>query len=281
MAAWRPLFVCFAALLAIVPANAFAQHVAFDSLNAVRARGCDGKAGLARPFVRNAELERAALELSRGATLREAMTHLEHRLQHATSIVIRNASSEESRRRVLADEFCGDILDATLTLAGVVERDRDAWMVLGAPFETPSAADASAMNRRVLELINEARAHKRRCGAKVYQPAAPLKLAAGLHKAALRHARDMAAHSFLGHEGSDGTRAAQRATGAGYSWRTVGENVAAGSATPEQAVEDWLKSPGHCANLMNNDYTETGIAVVVNPTSAAGIYWAQVFAAPR
>src|SRR5512145_1490423 len=108
MAALRPLFVCLAALLAIVPANAFAQHVAFDSLNAVRARGCDGKPGLARPFVRNAELDRAALELSRGATLREAMTHLEHRLRHATSIVIRNASSEESRRRVLADEFCGD-----------------------------------------------------------------------------------------------------------------------------------------------------------------------------
>jgi uncharacterized protein YkwD len=247
----------------------------------VRARGCGGKTGLTTRFVRNTELDRAALELSRGTTLREVMAHLEHRLRHATSIVIRNASSEESRRRLLADEFCDDVLDATLTLAGVVERDRDAWMVLGAPFETPSAADASAMNRRVLELINAARAHKRSCGDKIYQPAGPLRRAAGLDKAALQHARDMAAHSFLGHEGSDGTRVAQRATGAGYSWKRIGENVAAGSATPEQAVDDWLKSPGHCANLMNKEYTETGIAVSVNPTSAAGIYWTQVFARPR
>jgi uncharacterized protein YkwD len=32
---------------------------------------------------------------------------------------------------------------------------------------------------------------------------------------------------------------------------------------------------------MNGDYTETGIAVIVNPLSTAGIYWAQVFAAPQ
>jgi uncharacterized protein YkwD len=268
-------------LLATLPVLAQGQQPAFDSLNAVRAQGCGGKPGIALPFVRNADLDRGALAMSRGATLREAMAQLEHRLQHATSIVIRNASSEASRRDVLKNQFCADVLDRTLTHVGVVERDRDAWMILGAPFETPSAANTSAMNQRVLELINEARSQKRRCGSKRYQPAAPLKRDAQLDKAALRHARDMAAHSFLGHDGTDGTRVAQRATDAGYAWRKVGENVAAGSPTPEQAVEDWLESPGHCANLMTSDYTETGIAVIVNPASKAGIYWAQVFALPR
>ncbi len=270
---------CLAVLLATASARAFPG--ALDTLNAVRSRGCEGKVGLKTPFKLNAGLDRAALELSRGATLREAITHVGFGLRHATSIVVRNASSAESLRRVLSDQFCTDILDAAFTLAGVVERDDDTWMVLGARFEKPSKADAAAMNQRVLELINQARSHKRRCGGKQYQPAGPLKLVPALNRAALRHAEDMAKHSFLGHEGSDGTRAAQRATGTGYSWRTVGENVAAGSATPEQAVEDWLRSPGHCANLMQTTYTETGIALAVNPASAAGIYWTQVFAAPR
>ena len=274
------LFMCLALIVA-APDRAFAARGALDTLNAVRSQGCDGKPGLRTPFVLNGELNGAALELSRGATLREAIAHLGHRLRRATSIVIRNAAGEESRRRVLSEQFCADVLDAALKLAGVVQRDRDTWIVLGAPFEQLSKADADAMNRRVFELINEARRQKRRCGNKVYEPAAPLKAVPTLGKAALRHAQDMAAHSFLGHDGSDGTRAAQRATAAGYAWRTVGENVAAGSATPEQAVEDWLKSPGHCVNLMSADYTETGIAVVVNPVSAAGIYWTQVFAAPR
>lgn len=276
-----PLFMCLAALSVAAHAPAFSDSAALDSLNGVRLRGCDGKPGLPTPFATNAELDSAALRLSRGTPLRDAIAKLEHPLRRATSIVIRNATSEISRRRVLSDQFCGDILDATLKLAGIVERDRDTWIVLGAPFETPSTADTAAMNRRVLELINEARSHKRSCGNKVYRPAGPLKAVTTLNKAALRHAQDMAQHSFLGHTGSDGTQAAQRASGAGYSWRTVGENVAAGSATPEQAVKDWLESPGHCANLMKTDYTDTGIAVVVNPASAAGIYWAQVFAAPR
>jgi uncharacterized protein YkwD len=218
--------------------------------------------------------------MSKGASLREAMSQLKHRMQRTTSIVIRNATGEISRRRVLSDDFCDDVLDTGLKHAGVFERGRDTWIVLGAPFAALSAADIAAMNRRVLDLINEARGHKRRCGNKVYQPAGRLELEPALNRAALQHARDMAAHSFLGHKGSDGTFPAQRATRAGYYWRTIGENVAAGSATPEQAVKDWLESPGHCANLMHVAYTQTGIAVVVDPDSAGGIYWAQIFGAP-
>ena len=209
------------------------------------------------------------------------MGNLEHRLQRTTSIVIRNATSETTRRRVLNDQFCADVLDTGLRLAGVFERERDVWMVLGAPYATPSKAEATAMTQRVLDLINEARGRKRRCGKDVYQPAGPLTLVPALNKAALAHARDMASHSFMGHKGSDGSLPAQRATRAGYSWRSVGENVASGSATPEQAVQDWLHSPGHCANLMSATYTETGIAVVVDRESSAVIYWAQVFAAPK
>jgi uncharacterized protein YkwD len=274
------LLLCLTAPLLAAPSSA-AEPPALKTLNAVRSQGCGGKKGLATPFILNDELNGAAREMSHGATLREAMGHLKHRLQRTTSIVIRNATSESTRRRVLSDEFCADVLDTGLRLAGVVERDREVWMVLGAPDANPSKTEAAAMTQRVLELINEARGRKRRCGGEAYQAAGRLTLVPTLSKAALAHARDMAAHSFMGHKGSDGSSPAQRATRAGYSWRSVAENVASGSATPEQAVQDWLASPGHCANLMSATYSETGIAVAVDPESSAVIYWAQVFAAPK
>ncbi len=268
-----------ALLLVAAPARVF--PAALETLNAIRSRGCDGKAGVTAPITIDAELDRVALELSRGSSLREAIARVGYRARHSTSIVIRHAVSQESVRRVLNDQFCTDVLDPAVRFAGIAERDRDTWIVLAAPFETPTKAEAAAMNQRALELINEARSHKRRCGNKVYRAVGPLKPVPALNRAALRHAQDMARYSYLGHEGRDGSKPAQRATSAGYAWRVVGENVAAGSATAEQAVEDWLKSPGHCANLMSKNFTETGIAFVVNPASKAGIYWTQVFAAPR
>ena len=47
----------------------------------------------------------------------------------------------------------------------------------------------------------------------------------------------MADRSRLDHTGSDGSSPAERATRAGYTWRVVGENIASGQATPEQAIQ--------------------------------------------
>ncbi len=91
----------------------------------------------------------------------------------------------------------------------------------------------------------------------------------------------MARHSVLAHEGSDGSSPAQRIARAGYLWHKVGENVASGPTTPEEVMDGWLASPGHCENLMDPDFSEMGIAYTVDPRSASGVYWAQVFASPR
>ena len=44
---------------------------------------------------------------------------------------------------------------------------------------------------------------------------------------------------------------------------------------------DWIKSPSHCANLMNPAYTEMGAAFAVNARSEMGVYWTQVFGTRR
>lgn len=48
-----------------------------------------------------------------------------------------------------------------------------------------------------------------------------------------------------------------------------------------KVVDGWLASPGHCATLMNPDFTELGAAYAVDPKSDAGIYWTGLFGSPQ
>jgi uncharacterized protein YkwD len=132
----------------------------------------------------------------------------------------------------------------------------------------------------VLALVNEARADSRRCGWKKFKSAPPLVLSESLGRAARVQADDMARHGSLSHSGSDGSTPAERATRAGYQWKLVGENIAAGQPTPEQVVAEWLESPGHCSNIMDPAYAEMGVAFAYEAQSEKGVYWSQVFGTP-
>ena len=146
--------------------------------------------------------------------------------------------------------------------------------------DTPPADGIPAIRARVLALVNEARSVSRRCGWKRIAAAPPLIQSEALDRAALAHAQEMAARSRMQHAGGDGSTPGDRATRAGYRWSTVGENVAAGQAMSEEAVASWLKSSGHCANLMDPDYTEMGVGFAADPQGAGGPYWVQLFGAP-
>ena len=94
------------------------------------------------------------------------------------------------------------------------------------------------------------------------------------------HAADMARYNYFSHSGRDGSDPAQRVERAGYRYRSTGENIAAGQLNPEDAVAGWIKSPPHCANLMNPAFTEMGVAFAVDPSSEMGVYWTQAFGRP-
>ena len=141
------------------------------------------------------------------------------------------------------------------------------------PVPLGSAPNASG----VLGLVNEARASARRCGGKRLAAVPPLARSALLDGIAVAHARDMAARGRMSHAGADGSTPGERATRAGYRWQTIGENVAFGQSTAEQVVAGWLKSPHHCENIMDPDFTEMGIGVAAGARDKAGPYWSQVF----
>jgi uncharacterized protein YkwD len=56
---------------------------------------------------------------------------------------------------------------------------------------------------------------------------------------------------------------------------SVAENIAAGQSTCGQVVGDWMKSPGHRANILNGRHTRIGTAAYVTPEGT--VYWCQQF----
>jgi uncharacterized protein YkwD len=266
-------------LCALLPLLANAAIV--DAVNGIRARGCDGKPGVKLALKRNKVLDNASREWSKGGRLKEALARADYQMVNSSSMHVEGAASERDVASVLAANYCAVIVDPSFTEIGAFERGNDVWVVVATPFVVPAPKDAAAVSKRVLALVNEARAAPRKCGMTAFAAAPPLTLSPLLERAAHTQAADMAEHSFLEHTGSDGSHPSDRVTRAGYRWRTVAENIAAGARDADSVVSGWLKSPGHCANIMGAQYREMGVAYVYNKKSDAGIYWSQVFASPK
>jgi hypothetical protein len=103
-----------------------------------------------------------------------------------------------------------------------------------------------------------------------------------LAAAAEQHARAMAEQNFFDHTDPQGRGVAQRATAAGYRWRMVGENLAAGQRTLEDALRGWVLSESHCRNLLDERFVEVGLARVASTRSGDRyrVYWAMVLGRP-
>lgn len=129
----------------------------------------------------------------------------------------------------------------------------------------------STVNKTVLlQLVNDARKKGCNCGSTYYASTTALTWNDQLEKAAYDHSKDMSQNKYFSHTGSDGSESGERISNAGYAWKWYGENIAAGYPTESEVVAGWLSSPGHCANIMNKNYKEMGVAKV-------GDYWTQDF----
>jgi len=281
-AAWRRLphvAACAAAAAFAAPLHADPAGV----VNALRAEGCAQVPAAGSPARRHSALDAAARELGRNAKLADALARVGYPAAKSASYHVHGSHDDAAIRSALESRYCESVNDPTLVELGVHQSGADTWIVLAGRTETPFAAlqDPASVAQRVVELINAARAQVRRCGGDRFEPAAPLAMATTLTAAASLHSLDMAARGRLGHDGSDGSDSGERMTRAGYTWQVAGENVAAGQHDADAAVAAWLESPGHCATLMNANFTETGVAFALAPGKNPAVYWTQVFAAPR
>ncbi|GAA4004876.1 hypothetical protein GCM10022631_14940 [Deinococcus rubellus] len=147
------------------------------------------------------------------------------------------------------------------------------------PVPTPQPVASSGFAAEVLRLTNQARAQGGSCGGVAYAPAPALSWNALLATSAQAHAADMAARNFFDHTNPDGRTFDQRITAAGYLWRSLAENIAAGQQTPAEVVASWIASTGHCKNILNASLKELGVGYAEGGTY--GKYWVQDFGTPR
>jgi uncharacterized protein YkwD len=266
-------------MLAFTPRSASADIT--SAINEVRAQGCPGRAAGQLPVRENSHLDAVARQLAGGVDLRRAQQTAGYYAIASAALEISGAPDSADFARLIGRQFCLAATDPRFREIGIFRHGMNVWIALAQPFTPPLTKDVAAISRRVLALTNEARSHARRCGNTPFEAAPPLSLNAALAQAALAHSKDMAAHNYLDHTGRDGSSPADRITRAGYKWRMVGENLASGITTPEDAVAGWLRSPHHCANLMTARFNDMGIAFAVNVATDAGVYWTQTFGATR
>jgi uncharacterized protein YkwD len=259
-------------------------HAQTDSVarvvNRLRAPG-GACADNAPPLVAQATLDAAGARLAQGSSLEAALKSASYRATQAQVITVSGTGVHTGLEALLAKRFCAQIGKEHLSEIGVFESRNQLWILLAAPFAPKLELTRQQVAERMLALVNRARAAPRRCGDRSFAAAPALAWDTRLENVAAQHAADMATNNYFSHTGRDGSTPAQRVTRAGYPWRMTGENIAAGQLSPEAAVTGWIKSPGHCENLMNAGYTEMGVAAAVNPASKMGLYWAQEFGTPR
>ncbi|MCA9338909.1 hypothetical protein KC939_01020 [Candidatus Saccharibacteria bacterium] len=83
-----------------------------------------------------------------------------------------------------------------------------------------------------------------------------------LNKAAFMKAQDMLEKGYWAHESPDGVQPWQWFSKAGYSYDIAGENLAKNFTTSQGAVNAWMRSPDHKANVLGEKYDDIGLAVV-------------------
>jgi len=159
----------------------------------------------------------------------------------------------------------------------------------------PAPQPDTNFQQAYLDALNSARAEGRECGEYGYMPAVdPVTWSDALAASAYEHSRDMALSDTFSHTGSgtaydktaealhpgEGSEVDERIEYNGYTdWQRYGENIAAGTYMDEidEAMEGWLKSPGHCKNIMKESFREVGIARYYDAQSHYRYYWTQDF----
>jgi uncharacterized protein YkwD len=125
---------------------------------------------------------------------------------------------------------------------------------------------------RIFSRINELR---EQCGAGRLQWSAPLAECANQQSNRKMELR------FPGHNDPDRGDLAERLTGAGITWAQCGENLFMEKGWDDPvnfAIVSWWYSPGHQANLLNPEFTDTGVGLAQGPDKAWFV--TQIFLAP-
>ena len=83
-----------------------------------------------------------------------------------------------------------------------------------------------------------------------------------LSEAAAQKANHMFSYNYWAHISPDGSTPWEFIRSAGYSYSVAGENLARDFDSSSPMMEAWMNSPTHKENIVNQKYSEIGVAVV-------------------
>lgn len=96
----------------------------------------------------------------------------------------------------------------------------------------------------------------------------PMERDPAVDQVALQHSEDMMIQRYVAHTNPDGDGPGERLNAAEIPWVIAGENVARvrgslRSNPAEVVVDGWMRSPGHRANILDSDWTHTGVGIAI------------------
>ncbi|MBN6886884.1 putative YkwD family protein/spore coat assembly protein SafA [Cytobacillus horneckiae] len=137
----------------------------------------------------------------------------------------------------------------------------------GQSLNIPSTAAATMnMEAEVVKLVNQERA---KAGLK------PLKENWELSRVARFKSQDMIDRRYFDHHSPTYGTPFKMMTDFGITYRSAGENIAAGQTSAQAVVNAWMNSDGHRKNILSSHYTEIGVGYVKG--GSYGHYWTQMF----
>jgi uncharacterized protein YkwD len=268
-------------LATLCAAPARADELA-DLINAYRAApgACQGRPALpGAPLTPEPAL--AAIRVGAATFLESALSDAGFEASRAEAISVNGPADAHAALAAIQQTYCPTLLSKDFDAIGTARRGNQWQIVLAKRLAMPALPDWEQAGQEILALVNATRAQPRTCGSQTYRPAPPLTWNADLGQAALAHSSNMAQFHYFNHQEADGSVVGDRASRARYRWGRIGENIASGQRSVEEAVAGWLDSPGHCSNIMDPGFTEMGAAYAINPQNRNRTpYWTQVFARP-
>ena len=120
---------------------------------------------------------------------------------------------------------------------------------------TTTTSELTADEQEVFDLIN---AQRTAAGLSA------LKIDEELQNVARVKAKDMVDNNYFAHNSPTYGTPFNMIKNFGITYKAAGENIA-GNSTNKGAVNAWMNSAGHKANILSNNYNYTGVAVVSSP----------------
>lgn len=131
---------------------------------------------------------------------------------------------------------------------------------------------ATLMPEEILSAINQERqtAHL-----------SPLQSNAALNQAAQAKVTDMFTQQYWAHQAPTGKTAWQFIDATGYQYKLAGENLARDFEAIPDLVASWMASPSHRENILNSQFSQTGLAIAEGQFQGEKtIFIVQLFAEP-